>query len=135
MTGRRRRSAETEKALAAKLYARRGESADWDETAVDALIAPQRGVVTSLRLPLRDFVEIQRAAKSAGQTVSEFIRGAIALRLRANVLVNALQVATGSSEGRSQATFVVPALEAGRTQNPGPDRTEVFPPPFANLTR
>lgn len=135
MTPRRQRSAEKEKALAAKLHARRGESADWDDMPVDAVIAPQRGVVTSLRLPLREFVEIQTAARNAGQTVSEFIRSAIALRLHASVLVNAVQVATGSSEGRSQATFVVPALEAGRTQNPGPDRTEVFPPLYANLTR
>jgi hypothetical protein len=135
MTARRQRSAEKEKILASKLYARRKESADWEETPVDAVIARQRGVVTSLRLPLKEFVEVQKAAKRAGQTVSQFIRSAIALRLRASVLVNAVQVATGSSEGRSQATFVVPALEAGRTQNPGPDRTEVFPPLHANLTR
>jgi hypothetical protein len=135
MTAPKRRHVEREKAIAARLYARREQSSDWHETPTPAVIARQRGVVTSLRLPIREFVEVQAAARSAGQTVSEFIRSAIELRLHPKVRLHAVQIATGSPEGSSQATVVVPALEAGRTQNPGPDRTEVFPPLFANLTR
>lgn len=134
MKVRKRHSAAKEKTLAARLYARRNESADWEEKAINADIQSQRGVVTSLRLPLREFAEIQNAARTAGQTVSTFIRDAIAMRLYESVRVNALQVTIGSSEGRSQATIIVPVLESGRTQNAGPDHTEAFPS-FANLTR
>jgi len=135
MTARQRRSRATEKELAAKLYAHRNDPDEWDETPVQAEIHPQRAVVTSVRLPVAEFIAVQKAAKAAGQTVSEFVRSAIAMRLRERVLVNAVQIATGSSpEGSSHATFLAPALEAGRTRNPGPARTDRIPQ-YANLTR
>ena len=126
MKERKRRSGAQEKALAADLYARRNEATDWEKTAADAEIHPHRAVVTSLRLPVGEFVAVQRAAKSAGQTVSEFIRNAIAAKLRGRLVVNAVQISTGSSQARSQATVYVSALEGGDTENPGPDRMEAI---------
>ena len=129
MTERKRRN---EKALAARLYAQRHESAEWEDTPVDADVQSNRAVVTSLRLPVQEFVAMQKAAKSSNQTVSEFIRNAIAMKLRGNVTVNAVQVATGSAEAKSQATVLVSVFESGRTQNPGPDRMEAVPL-YANI--
>lgn len=128
MTVRRRRSPIAGKDLAAKLQAHRNDPDEWDETPVQAEVRPQRAVVTSVRLPVPEFIAVQKAAKAAGQTVSEFVRSAIAMRLHERVLINAVQIATGSSsEGPSHATFLAPALEAGRTQNRIPQ--------YANVTR
>ena len=132
MSERKRRSADKEKALATRLYARRHEATEWEDATVDAEVRANRAVTTSLRLPVGEFVSVQQAARSANQTVSEFIRNAIAAKLHGNVAVNALQVVTGSAEARSQATVLVSVLESGRTQNLGPDRMEAVPL-YANI--
>jgi hypothetical protein len=138
MTARKHRTGdkEKEKALAVRLHARRGESGDWDDTPIEARVQPQRAVVTSLRLPVEEFVAVQSAAKSAGQTVSDFIRSAIATKLHGVSHVTVMHVAAGSSEGRSQATVLVPTLEGGHTHNPGPDRMDklLVVPLLANFT-
>jgi pectin methylesterase-like acyl-CoA thioesterase len=133
MTARKHRSSEKEKALAAKLYAGRNEASDWDETSIEAQVQPHRAVVTSLRLPVDEFTAVQKAAKASGQTVSEFIRAAIGIRLRGGVRLNALQIATGAPEGQSQATVLTPILESGQTRNPDPEMIAV--PMYANMTR
>ena len=131
----RKHRTDKEKALAARLYAGRAESSDWDETPVDAEIQPQRAVVTSLRLPVNEFTAVQNAAKAAGQTVSDFIRNAIATRLRGGIRITALQIATGSSEGQSQVTVLAPTLEGGQTHNPNPGPgMEEMVPQYANMT-
>jgi len=136
MKARKRRSGQSEKALAARLHVRRDESGDWDEAPIEAKVQPQRAVVTSLRLPIAEFVAIQAAAKTAGQTVSEFLRSAIATRLHGGIRVPSMHIAAGSSEGRSQATVRASTLEGGQTNNPGPDKMEsLIVPLYANLTR
>jgi len=129
MTALKRRSGKKEKALATKLYAHRDRSDDWDETPTEAQVHAQRAIVTSLRLPIEEFRAVQNAAKSAGQTVSEFIRTAIASRLH-GARMTAMYIAAGSSEGRSQATVLASTLEGGHTHNPGPE----IPWLYANLT-
>jgi hypothetical protein len=128
MTRRRRRSGENEKALAAELYARRNDPADWEEAPIEVKVHPSRAIVTSLRLPTQEFIAVQRAARTAGMTTSEFIRSAIAAKLHGGVVLNTIQVTTGSSEGRSQATVLVPMLKGGDSENPGP-----VIPLYANL--
>lgn len=132
MTARKHRSSEKEKALAAKLYAGRNEAGDWDEKSIEAQVQPHRAVVTSLRLPVDEFTAVQKAAKISGQTVSEFIRAAIGIRLRGGVRLNALQISTGAPEGQSQATVLTHTLESGQTRNPDP---EIMVPMYANMTR
>lgn len=133
MKARKHRGSDKEKALAAKLYAGRNKAGGWEETSIEVQVQPHRAVVTSLRLPVGEFAAVQGAAKTAGQTVSEFIRSAIATRLHGGIHVAAMQIAAGSSEGRSQATVLAPTLESGQTRNPGPDRTEAVPL-YANLS-
>jgi hypothetical protein len=135
MTIRKRRSGERERAVAAKLQADRSAAAKWEDTAVEAEVQSQRAVITSLRLPVGEFVALQRAAKAAGQSVSEYIRNAISLVLHGGVAVNAVRVTMSSSEARSHTIvrFSALASEGASTQNPGPDRTETVPL-YANLS-
>jgi hypothetical protein len=132
----RQQSAKREKALAVRLQTRRSRGDDWDETPIPADVHPNRGVVTSVRMPLGEFLAVQKAATAAGQTVSEYVRAAIAMRLRGMVRVNAVQIHSVARDAQSQATFVVhqPASAGGETRNPDP---EINPQElrFANLTR
>jgi hypothetical protein len=133
MTARKHRPGK-EKALAARLHAGRNEQTEWEETPIEAEIQTQRAVVTSLRLPVNEFTAVQNAAKAAGQTVSDFIRNAIATKLHGGIRIHALQIATGSSEGQSRVTVLAPTLEGGQTHNPDPE-IEMMVPQYANLTR
>ena len=129
MKAKRHRTVGKEKALAARLTSGRDE---WDETPIEAEVQSQRAVVTSLRLPVSEFTSVQKAAKAAGQTVSDFIRNAIATQLHGGISITALLVASGSQEGRSQVTVLAPILEGGQTKNPDPETEGV--PKYANLT-
>jgi hypothetical protein len=135
MKEKKNRSREKEKALAAKLYAERNEAGGWDEAPIKAQVQRHRAVVTSLRLPVGEFTAVQKAAKASGQTVSDFIRAAIGIRLHGAVRLGGLQIASGSPEGRSQAIVLAPTLESGRTHNPDPEIPErpLLPPAFANM--
>jgi hypothetical protein len=117
----RRRDRTTTRSLATELEAKRRDPTQWEEKAVQADIRPARAVVTSVRLPIAEFAAIQKAARESGQTVSDFIRGAVTMRLRQAVRISAVQISTGSSSNApSNATFLAPELEAGTTRNPGP---------------
>ena len=131
MRTRRRRSRLNEKELAAQLHARRNDPDEWDDTPVQAEVTSQRAVVMSVRLPMAEFIAVRNAAKASGETVSEYVRNAIGMRLHERVIINAVQITSGAAPGSSQATFLAPALEGGRTRNPGPDS---MPPLFANIT-
>ena len=131
-----RRSRMTEKELAAELYAHRNDPDEWEEAPIQTEVSQQRGVIMSFRLPVAEFIALQKAAKANGETVSEFIRNSLRLRLHGEVITNAVQIASGLRWGTIQATFLAPALSAGRSENPlqlGPDPDQV--PRFANSTR
>ncbi len=69
-----------ERALADRLHAQRREPGEWEQ--VDAEPTSQRGVLTSFRLSPAEFVLLQKAAKASKETLSEFIRRAVATRLQ-----------------------------------------------------
>lgn len=127
-----RRKQRTEKELAAELQARRDETADWEPLEVEK--SPQRGVLTSFRLPMAEFVAIQKTAQASGETLSEFIRSAIALRLHGKPVPVALEISSGTQKTNQQATFLAPVLSAGRTENPTPSEPDLPPLLYANLT-
>jgi len=132
---RRQRSAEAEQRLAAELRARRAEPDEWDETPIRAEIARERNALMSFRLPTSEFVALQKAARASGETLSEFIRKAVGLRLHGKPVMSAVQIASGLRQGSIQTTMIVPALPSGRSENSiqrGPDPDDV--PRFANIT-
>lgn len=125
-----RRMQKGEREMAAELQARRDEVAEWEPVEVEKSM--QRGVLTSFRLPALEFVALQKAAQASGETLSEFIRSAVALRLHGKPVPTAVQISSGAQEVDHRATFLVPVLSAGQTENPTlsvPD----LPPPYANI--
>jgi hypothetical protein len=120
MKARKQRSREKEKELAVQLHTRRNDPAEWEPTPVRADVSPRRAVVTSVRMPVAEFLALQKAAGAAGQTVSDYVRTAIAMRLRGMIRVSSVHIAV-AAQARSQATFVAPHPEAGQTENPDPE--------------
>jgi hypothetical protein len=134
MTTRRQRGHMTEKELAAELQAHRLDPDEWEEVGVQAQVSRERSVLMSFRLPTAEFIALQKAANESRETLSEFVRIAIGLRLHGQPVVNAIQIVSGFRWGTVNTTFVVPALSAGRSENPlqkGPDPDRV--PRFDNV--
>ena len=105
--------------MAAEVYAHRDDAEEWDDTPLQAEVdTPQRGVVVSFRLPAKEFIAAQRAAKESGETLSEFIRNSIGIRLYGKPLTQSVQITGGYQSGSLQATFRAPALSAGQADNP-----------------
>jgi hypothetical protein len=69
-----------ERELADRMYTQRREPVEWEQ--VDAEPTSQRGVLTSFRLSPAEFVALQEGAKANKETLSEFIRRAVAMRLK-----------------------------------------------------
>ncbi len=125
----------SDKEMAAEVYAHRDDPGEWDETPLQAdEVTATRGVVLSFRLPSTEFVALQKISKETGETLSEFIRNAIALRLHGEPVTNAVQINSGVKGATIQATFVASVLSAGQAVNPnqlGPDPDRI--PTLANL--
>ncbi len=62
---------------AADLFERRNDPDEWEEEASDVAVKPRRTEVVSFRLPSEQLDELERQAKNADQSLSEFIRTAI----------------------------------------------------------
>ncbi len=95
-----------ERDLADRLHAQRHERREWEQS--DAEPKSQRGVLTSFRLSPTEFVVLQKAAKTNKETLSEFIRRAVANRLQG--VSGEMDMTVGV-----QGAVVVQPVTAGRT--------------------
>ena len=68
--------------LADELERTRDDVDEWSEDRVDIDIRPGRSQVVSFRLPLDELEVLTRMTAATGESLSEFIRGAIADRVR-----------------------------------------------------
>jgi predicted DNA-binding protein len=73
---------EREQELASELEATRDDPGEWGSEPVEIEVQPARSQVVSFRLPLDELENLTGIAEATGETVSEFIRGAIELRIR-----------------------------------------------------
>lgn len=67
--------------LAEQMYAERGDDSAWDRDAADVQVRTRASEVVSVRVPSELFDEIEGAASSNGESISDFVRGAIVARL------------------------------------------------------
>jgi len=60
---------------------RRNPDKSWDETPAELRVKPSGSEVVSFRLPTEELNRLEAAASALGETISQFIRAAITLRL------------------------------------------------------
>jgi hypothetical protein len=83
---------QSEKQAAEELYAHRHDEGEWSEEAVEIETRPTRSEVISFRLPSEEISELEAAAKSAGESLSAFIRQAIEDRIQRNRSVSGVML-------------------------------------------
>ncbi len=71
----------TEDALAQLLERTRDDPGEWSDEAVEVRVRPQRSQVVSFRLPANELDDVLRAAEESGESISEFVRSSIAIRI------------------------------------------------------
>jgi hypothetical protein len=113
----------TEAELAAELYEHRNDEGEWGEEAVPIKTKPSRTEVVSVRIPSSDLDLIEDMAEEQGESISDFIRGAIALRLRGQAMDPVLGVASGA---KSDLTLLVRTIikAAGYTVLPSHEQLQ-----------
>lgn len=109
-----------ERDLTAELRAHRDDPDEWSEEAVAIEVRPSRSTVVSFRLPSEEFHALHGAAQRAGESLSEFIRSALSLRLHGETAPQALEVTSGVY----RLQYNTGLLPAHRTENPAafPDK-------------
>lgn len=70
-----------ERDAAEELHAHRHDSGEWSDEPVPIEVRPTRSEVVSFRLPSNELDELVTAATAVGESLSEFIRGALAIRV------------------------------------------------------
>jgi len=72
---------ESRRDLARELYESRNDPDEWSEEAEEIEVKPRRSSVLSFRLPPEELDALEQAMAQTGESLSEYIRGALALRL------------------------------------------------------
>lgn len=80
---------------AAELYEHRNDPDEWDDNAVEIDVQPSGSEVVSFRIPSEEFDRVSRAAREAGESLSEFVRSAVRIRLEAPPAVSAQELMSG----------------------------------------
>lgn len=75
--------------LAKELYEHRHDPGEWSEEAIPVEVRPAKTAVISCRLPLEDFHALVEAMTSKDESLSEYVRKAVALRLQNDALSGA----------------------------------------------
>jgi hypothetical protein len=71
----------TEDALARELEATRDDPGEWNDEPMEVRIRPQRSQVVSFRLPAEELDRLTQAVEQSGESLSEFVRTSIAMRI------------------------------------------------------
>jgi hypothetical protein len=85
----------SEKDAARELWGYRNDSDEWSEEAADIEVRPRRASVLSFRLPPEELAALERAMEQTGESLTEFIRKAFAIRLHGVPIGPALEVTYG----------------------------------------
>ena len=119
--------------LATELETRRDDAGEWEDVAEPFEVRPQRSEVVSFRLPRGELDALEAAAAAVGQSVSGFVRSALAARLNRSLIEGSL-IDLWAGSGTVVIRRMLGAAETGsRSENQGgivPD----FPPTLTNIT-
>lgn len=88
----------SEKDVVKELWESRNDPEEWSEEAVDIEVRPRRSSVVSFRLPPEEFDALERAMARTGESLSEFIRTALARRLRRDPIRSTIELTYGDPD-------------------------------------
>jgi Ribbon-helix-helix protein, copG family len=136
----RHKQPQTEEELATELLEHRNDEGEWGEEAVPIKRRPSRTEVVSVRIPSSDLDLIEELAEHVGESISDFIRGAIALRLHGQMMDPVLGFSSGA---RRDLTLQVRTVlkDAGHTALPTHEEFQLDvavpdePPPTVSIMR
>ena len=101
----------SEKDLVNEIWAHRDDPEEWSEESEDIEVRPSRSSVVSFRLPREELAEIEQARAESGETLSEYIRGALALRLHGETVGSPAGImygSTGIPHAGSETLYEIP---------------------------
>ena len=79
-----------------ELFEHRRDAGEWSEEATAITVAKTTTEVVSFRLSTPELDELESAARVAGESLSEFIRKAIAIRIHGEPIGPAVQISFGA---------------------------------------
>ncbi|CAN5684495.1 hypothetical protein BH24ACT26_BH24ACT26_02090 [soil metagenome] len=87
----------TEKEMAAELHEHRHDEGEWEDEPAEVEVRPKSTSVVSFRLPSEELDALEDAAERTGESMSEFVRKALALRLHGTPIGPAVEVSSGAT--------------------------------------
>ncbi|GEM_PF-2822772 len=121
-------------ALMQELQQQSEDAALWEQAPADIEARPSRTSVLSLRLPTAEFHALLHAARNAGESVSEYVRKAIAMRQSSRPMAVSYTLTIGYPDRPNNGLSEWRTYTAGNLQN---DPTLVEPsriPSASNTT-
>ncbi len=80
-----------------ELWEHRHDPEEWSEEAEEIEARPTGSTTVSFRLPWEEFEELEEAAAAKGESLSEFIRKALRLRLQRIAIANFVEMTYGGA--------------------------------------
>jgi hypothetical protein len=80
-----------------ELWERRHDPEEWSEEAVEIEARPTGSTVVSFRLPYEEYEELEEAASARGESLSEFIREAVRIRLKGSSIPAFVEMTSGGA--------------------------------------
>lgn len=114
--------------MAKELYDHRNDPAEWSGHAVEAEVAKAPTEVVSFRLPPEELTALEQAAERVGETLSQYIRGALAIRLHGTAIGPAVEVTSGADRLLVRSHIVTSGRNISDAITPN------FPPLTQSLT-
>lgn len=107
----------SERDLAKELWEHRNDPDEWEERAEAIEVEPRRSSVVSFRLESEELDEVERAAASSGETLSEYIRKALRIRLHGMAKGPFLGITfAGGAKDVIVYSGLMPAYHVGHTE-------------------
>jgi hypothetical protein len=102
-----------EEELIKQLAEHQDDPEEWENEPADVVVRAKTSHVISFRVSLEELEEITTSAEHAGETLSEFIRSAVALRIKGRPIGPAVEVMSGGGTLRVRSHI----LGSGFTEN------------------
>ncbi|WP_420622816.1 hypothetical protein [Candidatus Poriferisodalis sp.] len=97
---------------AAELYKHRDDPGEWDDQPVEIDVRPGGSEVVSFRIPTEELDSVTEAARVAGESLSQFVRGALSARLKPPMRALARTVTSGPLARHVSASPHAPGVYA-----------------------